>query len=84
MSSALPCSPAAPRTPAAIPRISTQRAWSFSKRVRAPAGSPSSMATSEGVGGCADARLTAAAFPAACTFASIAARKRGTDTRPAR
>ncbi len=75
-------SPAAPRTPAAMPRISTQRACSRSNRSRASRGSPASIATSDAAAGAVTGRSRAA--PAACTFASMAARNRGTEIRPAR
>ena len=75
---------AAPRTPAAIFRISRQRACSRSKRARSALGSPPSIATSDTAGTCGAVVAGAAPCRAAWTLASIAARNRGTEIRPAR
>jgi hypothetical protein len=68
------------------PRISRQRACSRSKRVRASAAARQHRRASDG-GGCGAAaagRAAAGPLRRACTLASIAARNRGTETRPAR
>ena len=65
-------------------RISRQRACRRSKRVRASAGSPPSIATSDTRRRRRRAAGVARPGRAAWTLASIAARKRGTETRPAR
>ena len=77
-------SPAAPRTPAAMPRISTQRPCSRSNRVRASFGMPPSIVRRDCPGGAGDASDSIPDLPAAWTLASMAARNLGTDTRPVR
>ena len=86
MSSALPLpSPAAaPRTPAAmLPHLEAARVQALEARARR-GGQPPSMLTSDTAGACGAGGGRPRLAALACTLASIAARNRGIETRPAR